>query len=1482
MAQVDPPRSRDSHGETRLRIGRMRSLARRVPAAPAHPRVGDQPWFDIPARLLVFVLGVVHLVLHPIFVEAGTLWIVLAVYGGATLVALLGLTPPVQALIRRLGFQEGIDEAEPGILNFLLDAAFVVGITILDPTSVLLPAAMVLVTAARFFARNTGRSTSLILFPFGLAILVLGVRHGAPWSTPSDPAVLVSETTLMILLLAVLFRVMRTLNRDLPALANRGAGGVDATPPGAAPPPDPDPDTRRLEEQVLRLTVLQDGMTAMNSAMDLNDLLQMVVTNAVRVLKADQSSIGLLDEETGELVIQAATMSGLGLRRFSRGAGVAGWVVQHGEPLKVDDVRQDPRYLQPNSAEYTGAATRSILCVPLKVERRVIGALTVTHAQPGALTTDDLRLLTSFAEQASLAVYKTQLLAERTRQSEELRRRGELIASLMSVRQSVLSSLDLAQVLDTTLSRIRELIHFDYGAIYLLHPRTGEPELAASTGDGTAYPEELALRPGTGAWALWERARVSGPAAACGGDRCALNIPLMQRGNALGCIVLTRGAASPFSEAERDTAEQLAETATVAVDNARLFSSRSIQQQQATALYRLMIQVSEATSRRALSLVICTEIQKISNARAVGLLINEPEQGRFVGWATCGEWQDNLQVQNVMLGGQGDPFVRNILTVLQQREVAELLIFPGAPPQWHAAFGDAPCITIPMTLGRRIYGLLILLPGSDPAINSDSKETVNLAISHCTVALERAELFEQTLGAARQAGTLHKMATEVQASLDLATVVQTTAASCVTALPIESCEVYILDADRRYLLRSGMDVRPGVEQTGWMSGPASIAVRDSVVALEVLRSPGLVAGDILPGTPGAEEGHRPEVVLGRLLGSGEALGIVRLTTALPAAEFVRRHATFCQTLWMHAGGALERSFLYTTAANQAALLRRRTQHLADILDLGNLSTADVPVTTLLPQLAAGIARSVGFAYAEIGAVGLDGGAVEWYLGEGTPGLLLPPGAHPAVPPAALDWLLTSGRTPRPDFKGVYVDEALLAQVLPEPRSLTALSPAPLILLPLQSSAGEPLGFLLAAPAGRIQPADSAAEDELLEVLSIFAQRVALYLENQRIYSQLLTSKRNIETVVLSISDGVIVTDADLNILITNSLADQLLSVPTTTSRGQCVEHFIHNAALLHQIQECLETAKPSTADVDFQVGRELRTYQAIVHSITPPEGGSLGVVLTLRDVTLERATERSKSDFLSVVSHELRTPLNSIMAFLDIILMGKTGALNELQTDFLGTAKQESVALQRLIDDLLDYTRIQSRMLRLEMVPMDLSAAISRLGQKVAPQIMQENLRFLNNVPPEVLVIGDEVRLEQVFKNLVDNAIKFSSPEGLISVDATISATSVVVRVKDTGAGIPPAQLSMVFERFFQAENRPERRKPGLGLGLAICKNIVEAHGGRIWIESDPGEGTSVYVELALFRPTEDAETTEFQLDLDSPMLALLGDPGSLAGQVGR
>jgi len=252
-------------------------------------------------------------------------------------------------------------------------------------------------------------------------------------------------------------------------------------------------DADVLSAQVLRLDLLQSGIQAINSAIELDELLAMIVNNAVRVLKAEQSTIGLIDASTGDLVIRSATgidSSELKGGRFLPGMGVAGWVVQHGQPALIQDVLIDPRYISLDTGGLTGRSTRSMLCTPLIIEQKVIGVLCVTYSVPDSLTEEDQRLITSFAEQAALAVYKSQLLAERTRQRNELRRRKELISSLNLVTRSVLSSLDLPQVLDTITARMVELFGFDHALIYLHDKNSGELKLSALRSKGP-YPSNL-------------------------------------------------------------------------------------------------------------------------------------------------------------------------------------------------------------------------------------------------------------------------------------------------------------------------------------------------------------------------------------------------------------------------------------------------------------------------------------------------------------------------------------------------------------------------------------------------------------------------------------------------------------------------------------------------------------------------------------------------------------------------------------------------------------------------------------------------------------------------------------------------------------------------------------------------------------------------------------------------------------------------------
>jgi signal transduction histidine kinase len=244
-----------------------------------------------------------------------------------------------------------------------------------------------------------------------------------------------------------------------------------------------------------------------------------------------------------------------------------------------------------------------------------------------------------------------------------------------------------------------------------------------------------------------------------------------------------------------------------------------------------------------------------------------------------------------------------------------------------------------------------------------------------------------------------------------------------------------------------------------------------------------------------------------------------------------------------------------------------------------------------------------------------------------------------------------------------------------------------------------------------------------------------------------------------------------------------------------------------------------------------------------------------------------KSNFLSVVSHELRTPLHSIKGFVEIILMGKTGPVTELQEDFLKTVRTQTTVLQRMIDDLLEFSRMEAGWVKLHLSEVSLLAVAQAVTTKLAPLAEEACLQLFVGLPDDLPeIVGDRVRLEQVLTNLVENAIKFTPAGGQIHIRAEycggdpFNERCVRLTVADTGIGIPPAEQEKIFDRFYQVDSSERRAYRGTGLGLSICKHIVERHNGRIWVESDgvPGHGSRFHVELPVELRLLEAPTIDF------------------------
>ena len=244
-----------------------------------------------------------------------------------------------------------------------------------------------------------------------------------------------------------------------------------------------------------------------------------------------------------------------------------------------------------------------------------------------------------------------------------------------------------------------------------------------------------------------------------------------------------------------------------------------------------------------------------------------------------------------------------------------------------------------------------------------------------------------------------------------------------------------------------------------------------------------------------------------------------------------------------------------------------------------------------------------------------------------------------------------------------------------------------------------------------------------------------------------------------------------------------------------------------------------------------------------------------RDALLERAEEarreaeaatRAKDEFLAVLSHELRTPLNAMYGWVRMLAAGN---LDEAGQKRAVEVIERNVEVQtKLIEDILDISRIVAGKIKLEPRPLDLVALLKTVVETARPNAEQKNLQIVTDFAPERLsVIADAERLQQVFSNLINNAVKFTTKNGRITIKLTADAEQARVTVSDTGIGIAPDLLPFVFDRFRQADGAPNRRSAGLGLGLAIVKNLVELHGGQVQAASDgEGAGSTFTVQLPL------------------------------------
>ena len=266
-----------------------------------------------------------------------------------------------------------------------------------------------------------------------------------------------------------------------------------------------------------------------------------------------------------------------------------------------------------------------------------------------------------------------------------------------------------------------------------------------------------------------------------------------------------------------------------------------------------------------------------------------------------------------------------------------------------------------------------------------------------------------------------------------------------------------------------------------------------------------------------------------------------------------------------------------------------------------------------------------------------------------------------------------------------------------------------------------------------------------------------------------------------------------------------------------------------------------------------RAVEAQWFGLSSHEGSALGYGVLFRDVTREKELDQMKDQLLSTVSHELRTPLAAIKGFTTTLLRDDVRWDEPTQRDFLKIIEEETDRLGELIDNLLDMSKIEAGVLRVDKEPAQLRNVVREAIDRA--QRRSEPHWFVMDLPAELpRVWADARRIRQVLNNLLENAIKYTPGGGQITVTGEVEDGHVTVSVADSGQGIPAEFLDKIFQRFFQVDAANTRKTGGSGLGLSISRGIIEAHGGRIWAESTPGSGSVFRFTLPLVQEEETEE----------------------------
>jgi PAS domain S-box-containing protein len=1264
--------------------------------------------------------------------------------------------------------------------------------------------------------------------------------------------------------------------------------------------------SRRLRE----VNLLLDFSRQLGS-LDPLQILHTLADSIIHLLPAVHSCVvALWDEKEQALIPQVALGYPNNQRlleiRYRMGEALPGLVYESGRALRVDEVIFSRHYnLPPESLlcyrDGTGGRLPvSNLIVPIsgpvhpgkELDTMPLGVIILDNFQmTAAFTQEDLALITSLMQQTALTL-------ENARLYQASEQRAIQLQTLTNVASTITSSLQTNELIASLLDQVKAILPYDTGTLWLrqghqltIRAALGFEDSEERVGLSAAISESLLLKEmiDTGLPSFVDDVREDErfPSLIEHKHLSWLGIPLMAKGEVVGVIALEKKEAGYYTAEQIQAATTFAGQAAVALENANLYEDslrRTTDLDQRSnrlaLLNRLSTELSSSMDPAYILKLTGQELLLALNCSAVSAVMFDKEGHPVLRAETP---QTTLELPLVF--PQAPLFERlkeslgvyNLEDVLNSdREVNELF----APlSEYLEERSTRALLVLSLATGSELHGVIFAHKIDTYRFSADEVELARTICNQAAVAVQNAALFAETqllYAESRQRsgalGNLFELGVKLSQILDQQHLIGTVFEHLSSLLGINSIAL-VLENEQGELTAEIVD-------RGEKIGPIPIEKSGASLSEYVIETGRpLIFGDVererdlYPVAP--PSGGEVRSWLGMpLTVRGATIGVISVQSNEPHL-FRKEQISLVGQVANQLATAIDNTRLISTVQSYAADLEMRVvertaelarEHertetlLAIITELSTSLDMDIVLTRTLDLINETVKAEHSqiilslpeektlFLRAWVGynkPLKKGGQLTNFMRHEGLAGYVI------SKRQAVLIQDLT--QEPRWVSHDIETDQHKSALAVPLMMGEDTLG----ALLLFHSQTGQ------------------FSEDQF-ELVQATAQQIAVAINNAQLFNLIrdqaerlgdMLRQQHVETsrsqaILEAVADGVLVTDAQRVITLFNASAEQILGMQRRQVLGRSLEHF--TGLFGKTAHDWVETIRKWSEDPSsYQVGDvyseqiQLDDMRVVSVHLSPVylRTDFLGTVSTFRDITHQVEVDRLKSEFVATVSHELRTPMTAIKGYVEVLLMGAAGHMNEQQAHFLQIVKNNTERLAVLVNDLLDISRIEAGKVVLSMQGLDICSIVKDAAAELERRTLEENkpMHIKLHLPAALpRIVGDSERVRQMVDNLLENAFYYTHAGGDITLRAHQQGAEVQIDVQDNGIGIPAVEQPRVFERFYRGEDPLVLASSGTGLGLSIVKRLIEMHNGRIWLSSQgiPGEGSTFSFTL----PVEDVE----------------------------